>query len=643
MKNIIHILHLEDDPVEAELIYATLANEGLQVEPLRVETGKEFEQALQAGGIDLILADFKLPTFDGLSAQKIAVERAPDVPFIFVTGTIGEERAVEVLKQGANDYVLKDRLSKLGTAVRRAIKEVEDRTERKRIEKELHESERNFRLLAEHSTDMILRYAPNEVILYSSPACQALLGYKPEELAGMDPFQIIHPDDGADFRQAYQGLLRNPAQQSATVTHRMRHRGGEYKWFETTARAARDMGADVEIHCSSRDITERKNLERQLLQSQKIEGIGRLAGGIAHDFNNLLTVILGRTELIMAQLAPESALRPKLDLVHSTARRAADLTRQLLTFSRQQILEPQVVELNGIVTSMNEMLRRLIGEDISLTTSLAHNLKFVKADPSQLEQVIVNLVVNARDAMPRGGKLIIETANAELDDEYAHKHLGVKPGHYVMLSVTDTGTGMTAEVKSHIFEPFFTTKEVGKGTGLGLSTVYGIVKQSGGYVYVYSEFGYGTTLKIYLPSTSEKPHSPANSSQSQKAVASETIMVVEDEDAVRQLIEDVLSEHGYRVISAASGTDAVQACQKQKGKIDLLLTDIVMEGMIGTEVVARVKTFMPDLKVLYTSGYADKAVGNRSVLQAGVDFIQKPFTQAALIGKIREVLDREKT
>jgi signal transduction histidine kinase/ActR/RegA family two-component response regulator len=384
-----------------------------------------------------------------------------------------------------------------------------------------------------------------------------------------------------------------------------------------------------------------RNTEEQLQQSQKLEAVGRLAGGISHDFNNLLTAIMGYSDLTLNRLSEKDPLKRNLIEIKKAGERAAALTRQLLAFSRKQVLQPKVLDLNIVVSDLEKMLRRMIGEDIELTTSLQPQLGNVKADPGQMEQVIMNLVVNARDAMPAGGKVTIETANVYLDESYARQHLAVASGPYIMLAVSDTGTGMDAETQTHMFEPFFTTKEAGKGTGLGLSMVYGIVKQSGGNIWIYSEMGRGTTFKIYFPRVAASAEKYTHSAAALDIpTGSETILLVEDADMVRDLAREVLEEiSGYRVLEAANADAAFMICEKHQGHIDLLLTDVVMPGGSGSEVSAKVRALKPDIRVLYMSGYTDDAIVRHGVLEAGLNFIQKPFTPNALALKVREVLD----
>ena len=383
------------------------------------------------------------------------------------------------------------------------------------------------------------------------------------------------------------------------------------------------------------------NTEKQLIQSQKLEAVGRLAGGVAHDFNNLLTVILGYSEIANQNLSAGDPLRHNLNEIIKASKRAASLTRQLLVFSRKQVMQPRVFDLNTVVSDLEKMLRRMIGEDVEMHVSRQPNLGRIKADPMQLEQVIMNLVVNARDAMPRGGNLSIETRNVYLDESYAREHLPVVAGDYVMLAISDTGCGMDEETRQHIFEPFFTTKEVGKGTGLGLSMVYGIVRQSGGTIWVYSEAGQGTTFKIYFPRVTAEVKESGQASQPFDALrGTETILLVEDADLVRTLTRRVLENAGYRVLEAASAEAAIRLCESIHDKIGLLLTDVVMPGMNVDDMSKILLAKQPGMPVLYMSGYTDDAIVQRGVFEAGVNFLEKPFSPASLALKVREVLDR---
>jgi signal transduction histidine kinase len=393
------------------------------------------------------------------------------------------------------------------------------------------------------------------------------------------------------------------------------------------------------------DVTEPRLLEQQLRQAQKMEAVGRLAGGVAHDFNNLLTVITSYSDLLLEELPSEDPKREDLEQIRKAAEGAAGLTRQLLAFSRQQVLQPRILDLNGVVENTEKLLDRLIGEDIQLSTVLAPDLGLVNGDPGQLEQILMNLVVNSRDAMPRGGRLTIETADLNADDLFVRNHPLARPGRYAMLAVTDTGVGMDEETKVHIFEPFFTTKEQGKGTGLGLATVYGIVKQSGGFVWVYSEPGHGTSIKVYLPCA----EAAAQASAAQETAAdsgmprgSETVLVVEDAPAVRAVMRQVLKRQGYTVLDAPDGAEALRLSAEHTGPIHMVLTDLVMPVLGGRQLTERLTELRPDTKVLYTSGYTDDAVVRHGLLESGVAFLQKPFAPEVLARKVREVLNAPK-
>ncbi|MCL4294135.1 MAG: response regulator [Anaerolineae bacterium] len=513
--------------------------------------------------------------------------------------------------------------------------------ERQRAEAALQESEKRFRSLIENSSDAITLFDVAGVIRYASPSIRQILGYDLEEFVERRMFDLIHLDDLEQARAFLAELTQKPGG-TASLLYRMQHKDGSWRWLEgvgTNLLAEPSIQAIVGNH---RDVTERRKLEEQLQQSQKMEAVGRLAGGVAHDFNNLLLVITGYSELLLDRyLGDNERVRGYVKQIHQAGDRAAALTRQLLVFSRKQMLEPKVLDLNEIIAEMDKLLRRLIGEDIDLVTIPKPGLGQVKADPSQIEQIIMNLAVNARDAMPQGGKLTIETANVELDEAYTRQHADVSPGPYVLLAVSDTGIGMDQAVLAHIFEPFFTTKEEGKGTGLGLATVYGIVKQSSGHIWTYSEVGHGTTFKIYLPRIEETVVAvEPGLDQTRQPQGSETILLVEDADPVREMLRTLLQGDGYTVLEARSGAEALQLYAQHAGSLHLLVTDMVMPGGLnGRELAERLASLHPGLKILFVSGYTDEAIVHHGVLEQGMVFLQKPFSPATLLRKVREVLE----
>ncbi len=512
---------------------------------------------------------------------------------------------------------------------------------RKRAEMALNIEREKFRVLVEESPLGVSIISEDGGYKYVNPKFVELFGYTLKDIPdGREWFRKAYPDPGyrTQVISAWINKLK-AAKKGETPTHvfTVTCKDGSKKVIQFIA-VTLETGDHFVIY---EDLTEQKKLEAQFRQSQKMEAIGKLAGGIAHDFNNLLTTIIGHAELTLLQVDKDSPLRGGMEEINKASDRAATLTNQLLAFSRKQMVQPVVLNINHTIAEMDKMLRRLIGEDIDLATILEPELWKVKFDAGQMDQVVMNLAVNAKDAMPKGGKLTIETANVNLDEAYARQHgIELKPGPFVMLSVSDTGFGIDEETQSHLFEPFFTTKEKGKGTGLGLSTVYGIVKQGNGYIWVYSEPGQGTTFKIYLPKSEEEEVFVAEAQiQPQNLVGSETILLAEDEDSVRKLIRSTLQEYGYRVLEAQDGKKALQLIEHHKGPIHLLLTDVVMPGMGGRELAERLQPLYPKMKILYMSGYTDNAIVHHGVLESGMPFIQKPFAPKVLVSKVREVLD----
>lgn len=516
----LRFIHLESNPADAELVATTLRDAGIQCQLKQAQTREEFLAVLRQEGFSLILADSTVPGFDGAAALSLARTLHPDVPFLFVSGTQGEEFAIDMMQHGATDYISKQRLGRLVPSIKRTLRELDERLERRRAEDALRVSEKQFR------------------------------------------------------------------------------------------------------------------------QAQKMEAVGRLAGGLAHDFNNLLTVIMGHSQVLMGDLPSGNPIRAKIEEMQKAGERAASLIRQLMAFSRKQPLEPKILPLNSIVGNVESMLRRLIGEDIQLVIRPDPFNGHVKADPGQLEQVLMNLVVNARDAMPNGGLLAIETSQTELARTPMH-HLHPLPlGQYVKLTVTDTGCGMNADVLAHLFEPFFTTKEEHKGTGLGLSTVFGIVTTCGGGIDVWSQVGHGTTFDLYFPRVNpQAPTANAAAPQGRLRQGSETILLVEDDSGVRNLVRHELVKTGYQVIEAKNGVEACLTATQQSYHVDLLLTDVVMPGMNGRELAQHLSVIKPNLRVLFMSGYLDDISVNSGMDPHRTTFLQKPFTPDLLLRTVRALLD----
>ena len=510
--------------------------------------------------------------------------------------------------------------------------------EHKRNEQAVRRSEARYRSLVQSSVYGIYRSSLEGKFLDVNPALIAMLGYESaEEVLELDPRQdvFVHAAEHARLIEEFRRSGRMDG-----IEVRWKRKNGSAVTVRISGRAvsSADEPADV-LEAIAEDVTERRMLEDQFRQAQKMEAVGRLAGGIAHDFNNLLMVIGGYTEVLLTQLEPEHPLQGKARAIQQASDRATTLTRQLLAFSRKQLLELKVVDVNTIVDDMDRLLRPLIGDNVELTTKLAVDAGHTRADAGQLEQVLMNLVVNSKDAMPSGGRIVIQTLNITLDDSYRGEQTFIRPGNYVVLSVSDNGSGMDKETQSRIFEPFFTTKEKSKGTGLGLSTVYGIVKQSGGYVMVQSEMGHGTTFHIYLPRVEETAelHGVAPAARA-PAGGSETVLLVEDEESVRQLVRETLETKGYRVLEAENGQIGLATAAAHQGTIDLLITDVVMPGMSGRELAQRLVEARPHTKVLYLSGYTEDAIVSEGTIEKGMAFLQKPFTLHNLSRKVREVL-----
>jgi PAS domain S-box-containing protein len=637
----LRVLLVEDSASDAKLLLLELRRAIPLVEFDRVEDSDAMRAALRAQVWDAVISDWAMPTFSGLSALAILGELGLDIPFIIVSGTIGEDVAVEAMHAGAHDYLIKGNLKRLVPAIERETREAKVRAARRSAEVELVKAAQRYRALFDSSPLPTWVCEPaSQSLLAVNDAAVKHYGYSREEFALLKMSDLELEERPSDIGALGQGV------EPENMALRHRKKDGTAIWVELTTHDLELEGRRTRLFVVH-DVTKRKNAEaqlrkteEQLRQAQKMEAIGSLAGGVAHDFNNLLSVILGYTGIALDELTPGEPIRNDIEEVQLAGQRAATLTRQLLAFSRKQILQLVVLDLNEVVTNMERMFGRLIREDVQISIMNARTLGKVHADAGQLEQILMNLVVNSRDAMPQGGKLTIETSNVELSAAYAAEHVGVKAGSYVMLAVTDTGSGMTPEVQARIFEPFFTTKAQGHGTGLGLATVFGIVKQLGGHIWLYSEVGAGTTFKVYLPRNDEEREAlDVSAGEPAVLTGTETILLVEDDKQVRDLARTILRKAGYNVLDAQSGGDALLVCEQYAAKIQLLITDVVMPRMSGKQLAERLAPLRPDMKVLYMSGYTDNSIVHHGILDSGISFLEKPITPPLLQRKVRKILD----
>jgi PAS domain S-box-containing protein len=644
--NPLRLLMIEDSEDDAELIRIELQEAGFELAWRRVQTEPDFVAALDEPW-DLIISDYQMPGFDGLRAFTLFKERGLETPFIFVSGALGEERAVAAMRAGARDFLVKGHLARLSAAVKRELSEAGARIERRKAEEAARREGRRLAMAVEASGAGVFEHAiPLGPENYHSPRWAGILGYAQGELPAHQVFtawlaERAHPDDLPLMEAAYDRFVEGHKDRYA-VEVRLRRKQGDWIDVSISAKAVHrePTGRATHVVGVMLDLSERRALEDQLRQAQKMEAVGRLAGGVAHDFNNLLTAIFSFGQFVLDALREGDPAYADMEEVLKAAKKAESLTAQLLAFSRSKPVSPKTISINLLVEEMDRMLRRVVGEDVDVSTNLSPDLCNVRVDPGSLEQVIVNLAVNARDAMMEGGKLTIETANAQLDDEYGKAHgVQVPAGNYAVLAVSDDGAGMDKETQSRIFEPFFTTKESGRGTGLGLSTCYGIIRQAGGYIWVYSEIGAGTTFKIYLPRDLADVEETRTRPDPATLRGSETILVAEDDEQVRRLAVRALSRLGYRVIEAANGGEALLKCELSPDEIDLLLTDVVMPEMSGKQLAERLTPLRPGMRVLYMSGYTANAIVHRGVLDPGTHMLQKPFTPEILARKVRDVLD----
>jgi two-component system cell cycle sensor histidine kinase/response regulator CckA len=611
-------------------------------EQIALNHAHSFEEALvllKQTTYDLVLCDYKSADGAALRLLHELREQGLGAQVIFLSDFVNDATVEAAIRTGAGRCCQKpgSDVAYVSRDIRRAIEVYCKERQRQKAEDAL----RKLWGAVEQSADLVIITDRDGVIEYVNPAFEVLTGYSREETIGQTPRMLKSEEQTPEiYKELWQTILSGTVFRGILAN---RKKNGEIFFAEKTITPLHDAEGKITHFISNdRDITERRRLETQLQQAQKMDAIGKLAGGVAHDFNNLLMVISAYAELMLDSVAPEHPLRRNVQEIMTASRRAADLTRQLLAFGRKQVQSLQLVDLNWIVEEINKMLPRLIGEDIELIFAPGQNLGKVKADLVQIEQIVMNLAANARDAMPKGGKLTIETANVQLDEDYVQEHLIVPAGDYVLLAVTDSGTGIASEHMAHIFEPFYTTKEAGKGTGLGLATVYGIVKQNGGFVWVYSEPGLGTTFKIYLPRVQqgiEKIHSSKPIEISSKGC--ETVLLVEDELAVRQSTREYLMLNGYIVLEAKNGEDALCIARDYIPPIHMMITDVVMPNMGGAKLAGHLATERPGMKVLFVSGYAENTVLRHGAIDVTTRFLQKPFSLKTLAHKIREVLETE--
>ena len=755
----LNILIVEDSPDDAALLIDELQTAGFDPKWKRVQTEPEFRDSLNSS-LDLILSDYSMPKFSGLRAVDLLRESGLDIPFILVSGTIGEEKAVEAMRHGIADYLLKDRIGRLGNAVERALEQkrlreyhrqmqhemklqataldtaangivITDRagsiiwvnsaftaltgysaaevvgrtprvlksglhdekfyrdfwqtiisgqtwcgefinrrkngsiyhdahtvtpvrsqsgkithfvgimldlTEYKHIEEQLKESEERYRTLIEQARDAVFTLKPDTTIASLNRAFEIITGFKCEEWVGRPFSPLIHPDDLPRAIEIFRRVMQN--EKPPQFELRIRTRAGSVVTLEFTMTPYRQGKAVTSMMGIGRDVTERKQLEQQFRQAQKMESIGQLAGGVAHDFNNILTVIQGHASLTLLDSTLSTETKESAEQISLAAERAAGLTRQLLTFSRRQVIDSRELDLNGVIEGVTKMLGRLLGEDIALEFDGGKSPPIL-ADAGMLEQVLMNLAVNARDAMPEGGVLKIQTGAETITEAFAQQNPEASRGDFVWMEISDTGCGIPPENLSKIFEPFFTTKEVGKGTGLGLATVYGIVKQHRGWITLHSKVNQGTTFKIYLPASAGRGETArALDAEENIRGGTETILLVEDEAPLRQLVRNVLESYRYKVIDADSGRAALDEWEKNAGEIDLLLTDLVMPGGLnGRDLGEKLRLINPRLRIVFMSGYSGDIVGKDFKLREGINFLQKPFAPRTLAKCVRDCLD----
>ena len=634
----LRVLLIEHSKHDVELILFELHDSGFRIEPTLVETRDEFHQALTNASFDAVLADYRLPGWSGLDAFAELRAAGRDIPFLLVTGTLGEEAAVDCIKQGIGDYILKDRLKRLPVALNRALREKSLRDENQRAHEALRVSETRNRSLVEHAVYGIARVSSDGAFLDANPALCRMLGCGCED--GVGTLNLAR--DLFRFPEQYARLMascREFGQIHGAEAEWKRADGGILAVRLHLRRLSSDEDRDA-FEVIAEDVTELRALERQLRQSQKFEAIGQLAGGVAHDFTNVVGAILGWAELGIEHSKDNPETRDRFERIREQADRAAALTRELLAFARRQVLQPRAVDLNSVATGLQSLLDKVIDKSIEVKF-LTTPLDPVKADPTQLEQVLMNLCINARDAMPDGGRLLIETEMVELDEPYCRFYPYVTPGRYAVLSVSDTGVGMDSETRERIFEPFFTTKERGKGTGMGLATVYGIVKQHGGFIHVYTEPSHGSLFRVYVPALEGgvKEGTTAKSTAAPRAErrGTETILLAEDHESIREMARQTLVSLGYRVLSAADGEEALRLTEHERPALAIL--DVIMPKAGGSATAGRLSQRYPGVRVVFTSGYSSES----EMVPEGTAgrYLQKPYSPTTLARLVREILDEK--
>jgi two-component system, cell cycle sensor histidine kinase and response regulator CckA len=632
------ILWVSENPsIEKDVLQMLQESEDCPFSVSKLNDSQTIASQLDSGIWDAVLWDLSSVGEAGLTKLTEVCTGSHTVPSVVLVSENQKQLGKRAIELGAKEYLPTNVLSKdlLERALRYAI-------ERNQAEESARQCELRFNDLFENTKDILFTLDLEGRVTSVNRAAEEVMGWPKDEALQKNIKSLVAPEHVVVCTEMMRRILNEEPLQHFEIG--LIHRDGRKVLMETSARLIRVDGRKAGVQGIARDVTERRHLENVVRQSQKLEAIGRLSGGLAHDFNNLLCVISGHSELLAERMAPNDAALRSVMQIRKATDSAAALTRQLLAFSRRQVIHPQVLDLNAIVSETEKLLARLVDEHIEFYTALDPTLGRVRVDPIQIEQVIINLVLNARDSMPQGGKLTIETGNIDLEDAYECKHALIPAGQYVLLAVTDTGCGMNEETQSRIFEPFYTTKEFGKGTGLGLATVYGIVKQSGGFIWVYSEEGRGTTFKIYFPRVvSPLTAARANRRPLELIRGTETILVVEDAEPLRALTREFLMASGYKVLEAANGEDAVRVARSHEGEIDLLLTDVVMPKMGGKPLVDQIQQFRPKTRVLFMSGYPNDGILQAGILTERVALLEKPFTREILTKRVRQMLDEGAT